>query len=506
MLSYAQMAIGTLVSLLYTPLMIRLLGKSEYGLYNTVSSIIAMLSILSLGFNSSYVRYYAKYKVKNDNESIAKLNGLFLIIFIIIGAVAFACGTFLTLNLELVFDKGLTASEYETARILMFLLTINLTISFPMSVFSTIISAHEKYIFLKLLGMMKTVFSPLLSIPLMLMGYKAIAIVCVTIFIALVTDTAYLIYSKRILKVNFNFRNFEKGLFKSIFAFTFFIAINIIVDQVNSNLGKFILGRYRGTEAVAVFAVGHTLYHHYIQFSTAISGVFTPRIHKIVNATAGNEEKQIADISSLFIKVGRIQFLILALICTGIIFFGREFIAFWAGSGYENAYYVTLLLVISSSIALIQNLGIEIQRALNKHKFRSVVYIIMATINLGLTTILCKRLGVIGTAVGTAVSLIVANGFIMNIYYHKKCNINIIAFWKSIARMALGLIPALIFGVVLKKYFDFYAVYSMLLGIIVYIAVYFASMWLFAINSYEKGLITKLFAKVLKRRKAEIKK
>ena len=61
-LSYLQMALGLVVGLLYTPIMIRLLGKSEYGLYNTVSSTIAMLSVLSLGFNSSYIRYYSKYK------------------------------------------------------------------------------------------------------------------------------------------------------------------------------------------------------------------------------------------------------------------------------------------------------------------------------------------------------------------------------------------------------------------------------------------------------------
>ena len=51
-ISYFQMSIQILIGLAYTPIMIRLLGKSEYGLYNTVSSTIAMLSILRLGFNN----------------------------------------------------------------------------------------------------------------------------------------------------------------------------------------------------------------------------------------------------------------------------------------------------------------------------------------------------------------------------------------------------------------------------------------------------------------------
>ena len=61
-LAYAQMALSILLQLAYTPVMIRLLGQSEYGLYNTVASTVAILSILNLGFNSSYIRYYARYK------------------------------------------------------------------------------------------------------------------------------------------------------------------------------------------------------------------------------------------------------------------------------------------------------------------------------------------------------------------------------------------------------------------------------------------------------------
>ena len=155
-LSYVQMMAGIVVGLAYTPIMIRLLGQSEYGLYNTVYSTISMLSVLSLGFNSGYIRYYAKYKKQNDEQAIYKLNGLFVAIFSVIGAVAFVCGMTLSFRLDLVFDTGLTAEEYKIAKVLMQLLAVNLAVSFPMSVFSNIISAHERFVFLKALGICKT--------------------------------------------------------------------------------------------------------------------------------------------------------------------------------------------------------------------------------------------------------------------------------------------------------------------------------------------------------------
>ncbi len=498
-LSYVQMALSIIIGLLYTPVMIRLLGKSEYGLYNTVSSTISMLTILSLGFNSSYIRYYSKYKKEGDEKAIYKLNGLFLIVFGIIGLVALVCGLFLSFNLQYVFKEGLTSQEYATAKVLMLLLTINLTISFPANLFTSIISAHEKYIFLKLLGMLKTIIGPLVTLPLLLLGYRSIAMVTITVSVSLITDILYFIYVKTVLKNRFVFHGFEKGIFKRLFVYTSFIAINLIVDQINWNMGKFLLGRFKGTEVVAVYSVGYSLYNYYAMFSSAISGIFVPRTHKIVNATANDVVKQKQELTDIFVKVGRMQFLLLGLLASGLVFFGKPFISFWAGTGYGDAYYVMILLVIPASIALIQNIGIEVQRAKNKHQFRSLIYLIMALINLVLSIFLCQRYGAIGSAIGTAISLVVANGLIMNIYYHKKCNIDIICFWKNILRMSIGLIVPIVFAIIIVNMVNLYNIGHLIIFICLYTIVYCISMWFTGMNKYERTLIQKPIKIVLRR-------
>ncbi len=495
-LSYAQMILSVVISLAYHPFMIRLLGKSEYGLYSTVSSIISLLSILNLGFNAGYIRYYSKYKQQDDKENIYKLNGLFMIIFTIIGVVSLVCSLFLSFNLKLVFDKGLTVDEYATAKILMLLLGVNMALSFPMSVFTTIISANEKFIFLKVLGMIRTVVSPLVTLPLLILGYRSIAMVSVTLGLSVLTDFCYFIYVKKALKNKFIFHGFEKGVFKSLFIYTSFIAINLIVDQINWNIDKFLLGRYKGTEVVAVYAVGYSLYQYYMMMSTSVSGVFTPRVHHLVNATKEDLVKQRKVLTELFTRVGRIQFLILSLVASGVLFFGQPFIYYWSGAGYEESYFVALLLIFPASISLIQNIGIELQRALNKHKFRSVAYLVMAIINLVLSIFLCQLYGAIGAAIGTAISLVLANGFIMNIYYHKACNLDIMAFWGQILRLSLGLIIPIIFGVLIMLFINLYSLWKLFLFIILYALVYCGSMWLIGMNHYEKELVLKPIQKI----------
>ena len=497
-LSYSQMAINIIVTLIYTPIMIRFLGGSEYGLYNTVISMISMLSVLSLGFNSCYIHYYAQYKEQAQQEKIESLNGLFLIIFLIIGVVALGCGLFITFNLHLVFDEGLTPLEYAIAKKLMFLLTFNLALSFPMSVFSNIISAHEKFIFLKALGIFKTVLSPILTIPLLFYGYGSIAIVAVTIIVSLIIDIAYVLFVKVKLKQRFVFHHFENGLFKSIFGFAIFIAIHIIVDQLNWNVAKIVLGRYRGTVEVAIYSVGFSLFMHYLSLGTPTSGLFVPRVNSIV---ADNEslDKQNARLTELFTKVGRIQWLILGLVCTGYIFFGKVFIEFWVGTGYEASYYVGLLLIIPGSIDLIQNLGIEIQRAKNLHKFRALIYLAMAIINVIISIFLCQKYGAIGSAIGTSISLILVQGIIINIYLYKKCGINIFQFWSGILKLSLGLIPPIIVGILIVNFISIDSIFMLIALIILYAIIYCLSMWFIGMNSYERGLIKKPLFKILRK-------
>lgn len=498
LLTYLQMALGVLVGLLYTPVMIRILGQSEYGLYNTVSSTISMLSVLSLGFNSSYVRYYAGYRKNEDTDAIHRLNGMFICIFTVIGLIALVCGLYLTNHLELVFSSGLTSDEYTLARKLMIVLTINLAISFPMSVFQSIVSANERFVFLKLLGILKTVGGPLATLPLLLMGYRSVAMVCMTLLITCITDILYFIYVIVVLKNRFVFSGFDRNLFNDLFVYTSFIAINIIIDQINLNVDKVLLGRYQGTAATAVYAVGYSLYHYYSMSSTAVSSVFTPRVHRIVKEKDIPNERRDA-LTDLFIRVGRIQFLVLGLIVTGIIFFGKQFIILWAGPEYSDAYYVLLLLCIPATVPLIQNTGIEIQRALNRHQFRSIVYLFMAIHNLVVSIFLCQEYGAVGCAAGTAISFVLANGLIMNVYYHKKCEVNILLFWKEIGSVSKGLLLPLASGLTICRVLDTKNSIGLFFAIVVYSVVYAASMWCFGMNVSERDLIRKPIRKIMRR-------
>ena len=498
-ISYIQMALAIVLSVLFTPYALGTLGENEYGLLQTANSTVAMLSVLMLGFNSSYIRYYARYKQAGDQQAIYKLNGLFLMLFCVLGSLVLACGLFLAGNLELVFDDGLTAQEYATGRILLIITTITLALSFPRVVFSNMISAHEKYFFLKSVAMVESVGGPLLNFAVLYAGYRSVALTVTALTVTTIVFLFYMVYALRVLKQKFIFRNFEKGLLSSLFKFTGFIAINLIVDQVNNQVDKVLLARFCGTAVVTVYAVGINFSNYYTQFSTAISGIFTPRVHHMVISTEHNPLEQRKVLTAFFTKVGRMQFLLLALIGSGFVLFGQQFLNLWVGPGYKESYYVALACMLPGTIPLIQNVGIEIQRAENRHHYRSVIYGIIAAFNVAVSIYLCQIWGAAGAALGTGAACILGHGLIMNLVYHKRININMLAFWRSILGQMLGMVPAFAVGVLIVKFVAMDSWIKLFLFVAVYMASYFISVLLFALNAEEKAMVRNLVKKFYSR-------
>lgn len=489
-LSYISQFVKILSGLIYTPVMLRILGSNEYGLYQLVSSTAAYLSLLSLGFTAAYVRFYTK-ACSSGEEEVKKINGMFMTIFLFMSFLCLICGSFLIMNAEHFFGSKLLASEYEEAKILLAILTAAMAVSFPCSVFSCNIAANEKFIFERAVDLLQNLINPFMCLPLLLLGYGNTAICSVSLCLAAAKLFISGSYCVRRLGMKFCFHTFDRSLFKEMSVFTFFIFINQIIDQINWNVDKYLLGRFAGLTAIAVYGVGGQINSLYISFSNNISSVFAPLINKLADG-----KENISQLNALFVRVGRIQYMVIALIWSEFFLFGKMFVCLWAGKEYSDSYTVAMLLMTPMIVPLIQNIGIEIQRAKNKHQVRTCVYAGTALTNLLISIPLIKWLGPSGAAMGTTVSLVAGNILFMNFYYYFGLGINVIEFWKNIlalsipivlldaaAYFASSFIPADGWGVFLIMAFLFMVLYFMIL-------------WFWGMNPYEKDIVIRILGKL----------
>ncbi len=496
-LNYVVIFLNTVVGLLYTPYMLRMMGQSEYGLYSLVASVIAYLTILDLGFGNAIVRYTAKFRAEKKTEEQYEMFGMFFLLYLVIGIIAFGIGLGLYFNVDTLFGNTMTAVELDRARIMMLLLVANLAFTFPMSIWGSIIQAYEDFVFQKSLNIFRIILNTAVMICLLHFGYKAVAMVVVQTIFNVLTLVVNFIYCRRKLNIHiyFRFKHFHWGFLKEVAIYSFWIFLNAIMDRVYWSTGQFVLGAMVGTAAVAVFAIAIQLEGMYMQFSTAISSVFLPKVTAMVATNRSRKE-----ISDLFIRTGRIQYIVLAYILSGFIIFGRQFIKLWAGAGYSDAYIISLLFFIPLTVPLIQNLGITILQARNEMKFRSVLYIIIALVSLAMQIVLTRYFGGIGCAMGVSGALVVGQILIMNVYYRRRQDLDIKTFWKEISKMSI--IPiVLIFSsmLVIRHFFALDSWGKLILGIAAFSLVYIPLFFRFSMTDDERNLFISMFHKIFAR-------
>ena len=482
-LNYAVIVLNILVGLLYTPFLLRMLGQSDYGLYSLVASVISYLTVLDLGFGNAIVRYTAKFRAEGKVREQYELFGMFLILYTFIGVVAMGLGYFLYTHVDVWFGSTMTVEELEKTRIILLLLIFNLGFTFPMSVFGAIVLAYERFVFPKVINILRILLNTGIMILLLEMGYRVIAMVVLQTVFNLLTLVCNYIYCKYKLRIRIWFGNFRWGVLKEVSTYSFWVFLSVIMDRIYWNTGQFVLALYVNTAAVAVFAVAIQLSILYMSFSTSISGVFLPKVTGMVACEDNREE-----ISSLFIRTGRIQFIVMALILSGFVVFGRDFILLWAGKEYEEAYFMALLFFIVLTVPMIQNLGITILQARNQMKFRALSYLAIGVMSLLLQLLFSKHYGAMGCTWAIVGALFVGQGLVMNLYYHFRQGLDMIAFWKEIAKMSVIPVVMCVMAKGVLVYFPLDSWKALGTGIFIFLGIYLPLFCRFGMNRYEYGL------------------
>ena len=491
-LSVLSIILNSLISIFYTPMYMRYLGTTDYGINSLVQSIMGYIGMLNLGLGSAMVRYTVRYRTEGKIEEEKSLNGMFLVIFSIIMLISIFIGTYIYYALPNMFAEKFTLEELIKTKKVFVITMIGTAVSFPVSVFSTNISSRERFLYQKVLGLLKMIITPVAGAVLMINGFGIVAVVSVTIILGLITNVFDIVYAFKI-GMRLKFKNFDFEILKDISKYSFYIFLNIIIDRVYWGTDRIIIGKFIGPLAVGIYSIASVFNNIYMSLSTAISGVLFPRINKLV------VEEKYDHLSDMFIRIGRIQYILLGLISSGFIVFGNEFIYFWLGKGYTEVYKIALWIMIPLTIPLIQNTGIAIMQARNQHQFRSVVYFFIAILNIVVSILLVKNYGAIGCAIATGISFTLGNIIIINIYYWKKVDIDIPLFWVNIFKMSIPVVITMTIGHVLNHFINEYRIITFILKGSMYVVIYTILMWLKGMNKEEKIEILNPIRKIFRR-------
>lgn len=493
LVSYAYTACNILVQLIYVPLLLSSIGQEEYGLYQLIGSVVAYIVSINGVLAAGVGRYYCMYKAANDRLNMENTLAIAKRMYWIMSAVTTLAVVVVIGVFRSVYQVTFTTAQIDECSLMLIVLGINCVVTMNNAINISVLTAHERFVFLKGSQIIALIAQPIIVLILTRVWRSALVVTCVVLAMNFLCACAQRLYVTNVLNEHYSYHGWDWSLAKGLVAFSGVIILVALADQIFWKTDQLIIGYFFGAASVAVYAVGSQIYTAYMSVGATISSVFLARVSELYH-----RDHDMQAISALFIRVGRLSLMVCLAVLGGFIIFGIDFVSLWAGDGFKEAYYVALIIMTPFTIDLIQNLGITVMQVMDKYHFRGYVYVLCAVLNIPLTVcLLLLRFGLIGAAASTAIASFIGNGLIMNWYYKVKIGLDIKEFWKSMAGVVFPvLIFTALFGIGYWLLSSAHQKWTlMLFGMIMYAVGYFAVLRLFVMNDYETALADKLFRK-----------
>ena len=480
-LSYILIALNAVYGLFLTPYILSKLGNAEFGVYKTISSLSSSLMVLDLGLGGTVMRYVAKYKAEKDEKNLSNFLALiFLQCAIIIAVVMMIClGLYFCISG--LYSQSLTIQEIQKAKKLFIVLSLSLGLHIFENVINGIITGNNDFIFGNGIKLIRLILRIALIYILLNIIRDSLILVLIDFFITLFFLMLEIIWAKFHLHAKVKFYFWDKLLFKESLFYSIFMFLTSIISQVNSNLDIVFIGILMSPNAVTVYSMGIVLFMMFNEISTSISGVMLPSVINVLK-----EENGLIKVKNIVVKAGRLQFALLGAFLMGFVVLGHDFINLWLGNGFEDVYLITIILMVPALFELCVNICLSILRAENLLAFRTLVLLGTTLLNAVITYFGVKYGGYFWACTGTAFSYIIGSLIIMNIYYYKKFNFNMIKIYAQIFHKIIIciLVPSVIIYFTSK--FLFGSWHKFLLNVLIYCIIYSIMLLLFGFSKEEK--------------------
>lgn len=490
-LSYFSIALNIIAGLIYTPWMVDQIGESDYGLYTLANSLITLF-LVDFGLSAATSRFVSKYVAEGRQDKADSFLGAVYKLYFIIDALICAVLLVTFFFLEHIY-VSLSPIELQKFKVVYCIAAGVAIINFPFVTFNGILTSYERFIQLKLADIIHRVCSIGLTILALYGGMGLYALVAANAASGLVTLLYKFVVVKKNTPVRVNFGRQEKNVYKSIFSFSAWSTVAILAQRLIFNITPTILGIVSNSAEIAIFGIVSVLEAYCYTFTTAISGMFLPKISRIYSS-----ESEEHDIMPLMINVGRFQFALNGLLIVGFAALGKSFVALWMGESFEEAYAGVLLVILPGlffNSLQVANTAMIVQ---NKVREQAVIAIICGIVNILFSVILSYLLGALGACIAIFIAYTV-RAVLYHIVLYKNMKIDIALFAKKCyMKMMPAMIVSVLSGFIIEYAYEASDWFSFLIKGIAIVVIYMITIFLFGLTDAERAKFLKGAKKIFR--------
>jgi len=437
--NWVSFVVPLVIAFFLSPVLISNLGDERYGIWALVESVLAYFALLDLGIGASIVRFVAKFDTTDDTEEV---NRVFNTTF----ALFFACGIIVLLGTsgivycwERPFNVPLELAD--DFKLLLILLGINIALRLSLGVFPAFLMGLSKYPTICVIRSGVSVASACTLYFFITRGggLKELGIISVSFTILEHIMLAVCAkYSFPALQVRARYVN--NNTFRSIRGYSVWAFLSMIAGRISFSTDSIVIAAFLAPQYITYFAIAARLTEYAKSSMRVITTVLTPATSSL--ETQGKKQY----IRTIFLRGTRyILYAFLPVQC-GLIILGKPFLTLWLGSEYaEMSYSVIVILAIPLGLAVSQSVTGRILYGIGQLRFFSMLVMTEAVLNVGLSLLLVRGMGIQGVAWGTAIPNVIMN-IVLGCYICRVLQISVKHYVRSsfVLPVILVAIPAAI--------------------------------------------------------------
>ena len=491
-ISYFSIAFNIIAGFIYTPWMISQIGKSDYGLFTLANSLITLF-LVDFGLGQAVSRYVSKYRAEGNEEKVNNFLGLVYKLYVLIDVVILAVFIVIFFMIDTIYVK-LTPDELEKFKIVYVISSAFAIFNFPFVTLNGILTSYEKFIPLKLADLLCKVVTISITVTALLLGGGLFELVAANAIAGIFSVAFKFLCIKISTPIRVNFKFADKSLLKDILGFSIWVTVSLLAQRLIFNITPTILGIVASTSAIAVFGVITTIEGYTYTITSAINGMFMPKISRIY--ASDNAEK---DLTPLLLSVGKFQYALNSIIIVGFAVVGRLFIKLWMGEEYMEAYLGILLVIVPGLFFNSLQIGNTAMVVQKKVHIQAYIALISGAINIVLSMIFSYYWGVIGASLSIFVAYMF-RAVATNIVCYKKLGFDIPRFaMECYLRMSIPLVITLVLGFLISGALKADGWIMLIVESFLIVLIYFISLFFIGLKREERVQIFSKIKSLLKR-------
>lgn len=485
--NWIMLVVNVGVAFFLSPFVVRHLGSVYYGIWALANQFVGYLYLLDFGVRESVIRYTSKYVARGQPRRLNEVLSTAIMLYVPI-AIATVLATFLV-SWGVVDWFHIPPENAAEARAAIIFMGLTIAQTFVLNVFTGILQGLNRFDVGNAVGLASVLVRTAVIVLLLSQGYKLAALAAVYFGFALAGGLITAFFAVRLLReagVSFRFRipvrRRLRALARKIFGYGAFVLINNIAQKIIFTSDAVVIGAFLGVAKVAPYAIAGTLIDNLRSLMVSTAQVFSPL------SSALFAQRRTAEMSELLVRGGKLVVIVTLPISLTFVLLGDVFVHLWMGEEFRvTAGQVLFVLGLTQIFSAPHYVVSSVMYGMSQHHILGYLRIGEAVANLALSLLLVRKLGVVGVAIGTAVSHLVVSAGILPVVISNLLDMRVRDYWWGIyGRTAFATLPFLAGLVLVREYLTLHNLFQFFGCIAALSAVYAASIWLVALTRVER--------------------